>query len=162
MDDPNNEEFRRQVAITLSKMATTEYRVGDAGDALSTIAEAVAIRENLLAARPTDEELQKGLLADLIELGTINVALGDRSAALDAFRKSLELSRDLHERAPVDAWRLMKLVIASGSVASLTDGDERAAAVSEASETLSQLTFGRGKTEEEQIWHELLISLQEQ
>ena len=96
-------------ADALREMGIQYLALGDAAAAQTHIAQAVAIGERFVQAKPADEERQNRLAGYYLDLGTAQSGTGDLAAAERSFRQSVAIQERIVAAHPDIANRLQGL-----------------------------------------------------
>ncbi|HEV2188731.1 MAG TPA: tetratricopeptide repeat protein [Stellaceae bacterium] len=123
---------RLDLAYTLWRIGTDYMRMPDAASALQPVQEAVAIRQAIAAAAPTDLGAQREAIYVTKILGDLQVLLKNSAGAADAYCKTAAIARGMAATASDPTEWQVDLVVALTKLASVSAGDDRAAALTEA------------------------------
>ena len=96
--EPNNDQWQRDVAISLNNVGAVRWDQGDLAGALAAHRESLAILRALEAKQPGG--YQRDMTVPLGMIGDVMAAQGDLSGALAAYRKFLAISRALAAKTP--------------------------------------------------------------
>jgi eukaryotic-like serine/threonine-protein kinase len=126
--------LQRELATAYQRVADiqgNQYSAhsGDTEGALINYKKALAIREKLVAARPTDTDARRELADSCEKLGDISELKGDLNGALEFYRRSLSIRSALSEENPTNALLRQDLAISLDSIADtlLKTGDAQTA-----------------------------------
>ncbi len=96
--EPNNDQWQRDVAISLNNVGAVRWDQGDLAGALAAHRESLAILRALEAKQPGG--YQRDMTVPLGMIGDVMAAQGDLSGALAAYREFLAISRALAAKTP--------------------------------------------------------------
>lgn len=104
---PDDRRLQRSISETYSGIATCDVRLGRLKEALEGHREGTARMERLLAQDPANASYQRDLMFKYSHIGDVlgnpNLrSLGDTAGAAQAYGRTVELARKLHEADPAD------------------------------------------------------------
>jgi len=107
-DSPENIPLQDEVATAYEKIGdvqggTGRANLGDTVGALESYNKALAIRQTILAARPSDPAARDGLSRSYLRVGEILQDMGRYEESLQYHRKHLDLSQELAASSPSDS-----------------------------------------------------------
>ncbi|MEM6946603.1 MAG: TIR domain-containing protein [Pseudomonadota bacterium] len=98
--DPGNLGYRRDVWVSLERIADVQLRGGDASAALAAYEEGLEIARDLVARDPGNLGYRRDVSVSLDRIADVQLRSGDAASALAAYEKGLEIRRDLAARDP--------------------------------------------------------------
>ncbi len=98
--DPNNPQYRRDLAVHLNTTGDAKVSLGQPVQALDDFQKALAIVQDLAAKEPDNATLQRDLTIGLTRIGGILAATGRSGDALEPFGKAVSILEGLAAREP--------------------------------------------------------------
>jgi eukaryotic-like serine/threonine-protein kinase len=150
-DDPS---LRRELATAYEKVGDVQgdpysASLGDTASALESYRKSLELREELVAADPSDKEARRGLAQSYLKVGDISWVTGDWSGALDLYQKGRAIGEELVAGDPQNReirYDLSTLYIAIGD-AQLEVGDVEEAITNQRKALAIREELATGSTE---------------
>jgi tetratricopeptide (TPR) repeat protein len=130
--DPDNVEWRRELAASHDHVGDALALLGRRAEALAEYRRALAVREALAARAPEDGDIRQDLAVSHSNLGNLLKWRGAAAESLAAYRQALAIMLELAARSPGDAERQRQLAVSHAEVgAGLSLAGDSAAALAE-------------------------------
>jgi serine/threonine-protein kinase len=94
-DNPNNKEYKREIASIWNLLAVQEHARGRLAEAVAALQASGSIQEDLARSDPSDVDNLRDLAGNNFNIAIISKSLGRSDSALAAFRRALELRERL-------------------------------------------------------------------
>ena len=123
---PNNDSWKRDLAISLADIGDVKLQAGDRAGTLAAYEESLGIRRDL-AKDKSNAEAQRDLAAILSRIGDVKLQ-GDQAGALAAYEESLGIARDLaKDKSNAEAQRDLSISLERIGDVKLQAGDQAGA-----------------------------------
>lgn len=99
-DKPKDQEWQRDITVSLNRLASIDLRGGEVAEALKKSEEALGIVRRLVKRNPGSALWQQDLAESLSGMGDAKAQSGDARGALAAYEESLTVMRRLHALDP--------------------------------------------------------------
>jgi serine/threonine protein kinase len=106
-ESANDSSLQRELAVAYQKLGELQGRpyfanLGDTAMALESYNKALAMREALLKADPSDDQVRRDLLINAFRVGEMLSRMGDGKGSLESFHRALSLSQEAAARDPAN------------------------------------------------------------
>jgi tetratricopeptide (TPR) repeat protein len=138
--DPASLRWRRDVTVSLERLARARLAVGERAAALGLFDEGLTLRRGIAAAEPGNREYRRDVLIGLSQIADVRRSLGDAVGASRGYEEALTIARALAAEEPGAArWarevagnleKLADVRMAAGDAASAAAGYGEALAIS--------------------------------
>jgi len=98
--DANDRRLQVDLSLSLQRLATAQFGLGRAAEALKNLRQAQAIQEQVMAIDPSSAMTVRNLAFVLERIGEIEEAGGNNIAALSALRRAVEISETMLAKDP--------------------------------------------------------------
>ncbi len=97
---PQNPNYKRDLSVSLNKVAGIKQALNDLSGALSLYQECLDIRKALAKDYPDNPNYKRDLSVSLNKVAGIKQALNDLSGALSLYQEDLQIARELAKDYP--------------------------------------------------------------